>query len=109
MLVCSYAAIVVLSIVHWLIEQYDKHGTLAYFSSSFFWENLLGLVEFCVSFVSALGNNHGFVIRKIIIRGIIALFVEETGKHVLNEMRLKKEKGPSHSRKPVEYQPGELF
>lgn len=109
MLVCSYASIVVLSIVHRLTEQYDKHATFGCLSSSLLWENLFGLVEFCVSFGSALGNNHGFVIRKIIIRGIFALFVEETGKHVLNEMGLKKKKGPSHSRKPVEYHPGELF
>lgn len=93
MLVSSYATIVVLSIGHWIIEQYDKHGTFGCLSSSLLSENLLGLVEFCVSFGSALGSNHGFVIRKIIIRGILALFVEETGKHVLNKMGLKKNKG----------------
>lgn len=62
-----------------------------------------------MSFGSALGNNHGFVIQKIIIHGILVLFVEETGKHVLNEMGLKKKKRPSHSRQPVEYHPGEFF
>lgn len=98
-----------MSIVHCIVEQHDKHATFGCLSSSLLWENLLGLVEFCMSFGSALGNNHGFVIQKNIIHGILVLFVEETGKHVLNEMRLKKKKRPSHSRQPVEYHPGEFF
>lgn len=93
MLVCSNAAIVVLSIVHWIIEQYDKHATFVCLSSSLLWENLLGLVEFCVSFGSALGNNHGFVIRKIIICGILALFVEGTGNMFWMRWDWRKRKG----------------
>lgn len=62
MLVCSFAAIILLSIVHWIIEKHDKYAAFSSLSFSLLWENFLGLVEFCVSFGRILGNNHGFVI-----------------------------------------------
>lgn len=80
MLVCSFAAIILLSIVHWIIEKYDKHATFSSLSFSLFWENLLGLVEFCESFGRTLGNNHGFVIQNTNIYYNLDLFVKETGK-----------------------------
>lgn len=108
MLVCFYAAVVVLSVVHWITEQYVKHAVFDCLSSSVLWENLLGLVEFCVLFGSALEINHGFVIWKFIIHCAFAVFVEKNGKHILQEVGLKKKKGPSYSGKPVECYPQEF-
>lgn len=80
MLVCSFAAIILLSIVYWIIKKYDKHATFSSLSFSLLWENFLGLVVFCTSFGRTLGNNHGFVIQNTIIYYDLDLLVKDTGK-----------------------------